>query len=281
MSEAPASPPFRAEHGPAGTRFAEVRWFDEIDSTNRYLAELAQAGEGGPLVAVADHQTAGRGRLGRRWEAPPASNLLVSVLLSPGLPPEELHLCSAAVALAAADACRELSGVDPALKWPNDLLVAGRKLAGVLAESVPLTGDPARRAVVVGIGVNVAWPPPPGDAGTASVPDELRDTATSLARESSTPVDRTALLGALLGGLEPRARSLDDVAGRRRLMSEYRSRCDTLGQQVEVDLPSGEVRGIAADITVEGHLLVDTGACLTTVSAGDVVHVRRAYHGAP
>ncbi|MHB8681160.1 MAG: biotin--[acetyl-CoA-carboxylase] ligase [Acidimicrobiales bacterium] len=281
MSEARADPPHRIESGPPGTRFSEVRWFAEIDSTNRYLVDVARAGAKGPLVAVADHQTAGRGRLGRRWETPPETNLLVSVLLSPALPPDELHLCSAAVALSAVEACHVLTGVEASLKWPNDLVVDGRKLAGVLAESVAEPGDGGARAVVVGIGVNVAWPPAEDDVAFGRVPAELRQGATSLAREARRPVDRGELLDRLLQALDGRAGALDDVAGRRRLAAEYRSRCGTVGEEVVVTLPAGEIRGRAADISVEGHLLVDTGACLTTVTAGDVVHVRRAYHGAP
>jgi BirA family biotin operon repressor/biotin-[acetyl-CoA-carboxylase] ligase len=183
--------------GPAGTRFAVVRRFAEIDSTNRYLLDEARSGAFEGAVAVADHQSAGRGRLGRRWEAPAGSNLLVSMLLRPTLVVEELHLCTMAVALAAAAACEQAAGVRPDLKWPNDLMVGGRKLGGILAEALPAgalsagarpegplpagplpAGAPAGRsdgserteasgvgpAVVVGLGLNVGWPSPDVDA---------------------------------------------------------------------------------------------------------------------
>jgi len=114
-------------------------------------------------VAVADHQSAGRGRLDRRWESPPGSSLLTSILFRPTFDPAELHLCTAAVALAAAEACRRVAGVGPVIKWPNDLLVGEAKLAGVLAEA-DFTGDAC--AVVVGIGINVAWPGPTTVQGT-------------------------------------------------------------------------------------------------------------------
>ncbi|HMK63091.1 MAG TPA: biotin--[acetyl-CoA-carboxylase] ligase, partial [Acidimicrobiales bacterium] len=156
--------PDRVDNGPAGTRFSEVRRFSEVDSTNRYLLDLARLRPLQGVVAVADHQTAGRGRQGRRWQAPRGTNLLMSVLLVPDLPADQLYLCTAAAALAAADACRELAGLQPSLKWPNDLVVGKRKLAGILAESVPLP-DGGRRVVVVGLGLNVEWPPP--DAGSA------------------------------------------------------------------------------------------------------------------
>src|SRR5665213_2646554 len=144
--------------GAGVTRFTEIRRFRELDSTNRYLLDEARAGAPGGLVAVADHQTAGRGRLGRRWEAPAGANLLMSVLLRPDLPVEELHLSTVAMALATRSACSAATAgaVIPVLKWPNDVMVGEGKLAGILAETVP--DAPGSRAVVVGMGLHVAWP---------------------------------------------------------------------------------------------------------------------------
>ena len=113
----------------------DIHQLDEVGSTNTYVREQARQGAPAGLVAVADHQTAGRGRLDRRWESPPGANLLVSFLLRPGCGAGAVHLCAGAVALAGADACREVAGVEPVLKWPNDLLLDGAKLAGVLAEA--------------------------------------------------------------------------------------------------------------------------------------------------
>ena len=167
----------------------DVRRFDEIDSTNAYLRREARAGAPEGLVAVADHQSAGRGRMDRRWESPPGASLLVSVLFRPEFEPSELHLCTAALALAAAEACRRVADVDAVIKWPNDLLVGNAKLAGVLAEAEFLSGS---CAVVVGLGLNVGWPGPAGVGGTC-----LNDLC-------ATPVDRDALLVALLDALSPR-----------------------------------------------------------------------------
>ena len=120
----------------SGTRFRDIRCFDSIDSTNRYLLEEARKGAAEGVVAVADHQTAGRGRLGRRWEAPGGSNLLMSVLLRPPLPADQRQLASSVVALAATDAIAAVVGLEVGIKWPNDLLAPdGRKVAGVLAEA--------------------------------------------------------------------------------------------------------------------------------------------------
>src|SRR5580693_5772274 len=144
----------------------EIRRFAEIDSTNTYVLDQARLGAAEGLVAVAEHQSAGRGRLDRRWESPPGASLLVSVLFRPDLDPSELHLCTAAMALAAAEACRQVAGVGPVLKWPNDVLVNEEKLAGVLAEA-SFDRDPGLDAgaggvvaVVVGLGLNIDWPGP-------------------------------------------------------------------------------------------------------------------------
>jgi BirA family transcriptional regulator, biotin operon repressor / biotin---[acetyl-CoA-carboxylase] ligase len=256
----------------ASTRFAEVRWFGEIDSTNRYLIEEAGHGAEEGVVAVADHQTAGRGRLGRTWVAPPGASLLVSILLRPPLALEELHLASVAVGLSAADACGARARVAPELKWPNDLLVGGRKLAGILAEaelapaSRPPGAGPVRPAVVVGIGLNVNWP--------EELPPELSGTAVALNHLTGRPVDRVRLLVALLRSLEERRVLMDTPEGRRQLASEYRRRCVTLGQEVRVQLTEEAFTGRATDITDHGHLIVETAVCLREVTAGDVVHLR-------
>src|SRR5689334_10678627 len=154
--------------------FTDVRWFAELDSTNRYLVDEARAGAPAGVVAVADHQTAGRGRLGRTWIAPPGAALLVSVLLRPRLPADRVHLVTLAAALALVDA---LPDAGARIKWPNDVVVDDRKLAGILAEA------DSGGAVVVGMGCNVRddW-----------FPEELRDVAAAF------PIDRRELLVAWL-----------------------------------------------------------------------------------
>lgn len=196
-------------------------------------------------MAVADHQTAGRGRLGRVWEAPPGANLLMTVLLRP--PPDvAAHLAVAAVALSGRDASATVAGVACGLKWPNDLLVEdGRKLAGVLAET------DGRGAVAVGIGLNVAWAP---------------DGAARLGAD----VARDDVLDALLSSL---GGWLDD--GWAAVARSYRDACLTIGRRVRIELVDGEVfEGAAADVDDAGRLLVETSVCLRTVDVADVTHVR-------
>jgi BirA family biotin operon repressor/biotin-[acetyl-CoA-carboxylase] ligase len=277
----------------SGTRFTDIRRFDSIDSTNRYLLGEARLGAPEGVVAVAEYQSAGRGRLGRQWQAPAGSNLLVSVLLRPDLPADHRHLASVVVALAAADGVDATCGLVVGVKWPNDLLAAdGRKLAGVLAEadlSAPggtpgsagspnsrlstapaaPTADHPAAPIVVGIGLNVDWPRSDGD-----LPPELAGSATSLWQEVGRSVDRSELLDALLEALEPRVADLADQTGRARQAADFRVRCTTLGHPVRVELADESFEGVATDVTAHGHLVVETGGTARTVVSGDVVHLR-------
>ncbi len=254
-----------------GPRFTDIRRFDSIDSTNRYLLDEARSGAPEGIVAVAGYQTAGRGRLGRGWEAPPGSNLLVSVLLRPDLAPERRHLASAVVALAAGDAVASTTGVEPGIKWPNDLVAAdGRKLAGVLAEAdlasvVPSVPPP----IVVGVGVNANWP-----ATDAELPPELVGVATSLRQQAGRAVDVEELLQAFLVALGPRSAELATPAGQARQASDLRAGCTTIGTRVRIELADDRFEGTASGVTDEGHLVVASGGTDRTVVAGDVVHVR-------
>jgi len=254
----------------AGTRFADVRWVSETGSTNADLLGLAAADPSlDGVVLVADHQTAGRGRLGRTWEAPVGASLLCSTLVRPDLPIDRLHLITVAVAVAASDACDAVAGVRPRLKWPNDLLVScadgtDRKLAGILAESIVRDGQV--HALVVGMGLNVNWP--------LELPDELAGIATALNHHSPGDIDREGLLVAHLVGLAAILDDLGDSSGRSRLLERYRDLSATLGRDVRVETSSGQMTGTAVDVSDEGHLLLDLGEEVVAIAAGDVVHLR-------
>ncbi|HEY3241639.1 MAG TPA: biotin--[acetyl-CoA-carboxylase] ligase [Acidimicrobiia bacterium] len=262
------------DHGRlAGTRFTDVRWFDEVGSTNTELMEAARGGAPEGVVMVADHQRAGRGRLGRTWSAAPGTSLLVSVLLRPALPAEEVPLVNTAAGLAAADAVHATAGFRPGLKWPNDLVVPGgrgvpgggdKKLAGMLSESSP-SDDGGPPAVVVGIGFNVT---------TGAYPEELAGLATSCEEEAGKPVERASLLVAFLEALERRY-SVLLAGGSEATLDASAADSATLGRQVRVELPSGVVEGEAARLGGSGELIVIDGAGQEVlVSAGDVVHLR-------
>jgi BirA family biotin operon repressor/biotin-[acetyl-CoA-carboxylase] ligase len=242
----------------------------ETDSTNRVVLDRARAGAPEGEVVVADHQTAGRGRLGRSWQAPPGASLLVTVLLRPTIPTAEVHLVTIAAALAAADAAAAVAGIRPSLKWPNDLVIerdgTTRKLAGLLAESI-VTGGRIE-AVALGMGLNVQWP--------AELPEDLRAIATALNREAGHDVDRDAVLDAWLAGLADRYGCLAEPGGADELLAAYRTACATLGRDVRVELAFETVLGVAADVDGDGHLLLDTPDGRRTITAGDVVHLRPA-----
>lgn len=264
-----------------GQRFSDVRWVAETGSTNTDLMELARQGAPEGIVLVADHQSAGRGRAGRAWSAPPGSSLLLSVLLRP--PADVVELTTMAVAVSAAAAIEELAGFAPRLKWPNDLVWPGdgsapdRKLAGVLAEAdwpattaaasghrPPKPGE--RVAVVVGIGINVLWP--------ADLPAELEEIAVACNHVTDAIVDREDLLVSLLRHLDVRYERV--VRGQREeLLDEWRAHSATLGRRVRVDLGVDDVEGTAVDITDEGQLVVEEpDGRRRTLAVGDVVHLR-------
>jgi BirA family biotin operon repressor/biotin-[acetyl-CoA-carboxylase] ligase len=233
--------------------FHEVRWFDSLDSTNRYLLDEARRGAPEGVVAVADHQTVGRGRRGREWVAPPGASLLVSVLLRPSLAPEQNQLVAMMCGLAMVDAVERVAGFAPALKWPNDVVVDDRKLAGILAEA-------EGGAVVVGIGVNVNWD---------EFPPELAETATACNLEAGHAVDRRELLASFLRALDARYANLDVVR------SEYGRRLATLGRRVRVERPDGDLEGRAVGVGASGELLVEAGTGdRVAVHVGDVIHLR-------
>lgn len=236
-----------------------IEHFDVIDSTNTWLATKAAEGAPEGLVATADFQSAGRGRLDRRWESPPGASLLCSVLLRPDVGPDQLQLVVACAALSARAALVRLSGVRPGLKWPNDLIVGEAKVAGLLAEIVSVDD---RLAVVVGIGVNL----------THEGPESVR--STSVRAESGVTITAPALLDILLEELEARRARLDSVEGQSTLREEYRRALVTLGQIVRVERSRDVVVGRAKTIDEYGQLVVVVDGVDLVVNAGDVVHLR-------
>ena len=223
----------------------------ETGSTNDDAVAAAHNGAPHRSVFVADFQTAGKGRLDRTWEATRGSNLLTSLLFR--YENEDAFRFSRIVALAGRAACIALSGATPALKWPNDLVIDGAKLGGLLA-----VGAPRDRFVVVGIGVNVGWSPP--DAVS------LRDRAVT--KDSVTPL---ALLAVMLNEIDTRL-----VRSAAELHAEHKAALATLGQRVRVELHAGEsVVGVAEDLDDAGRLLVRSDDMqLHEIGVGDVVHLR-------
>lgn len=249
-----------------GSTWTAVEVLPSAPSTNALLAERARAGRAAAgAVLVAEHQTAGRGRLDRTWVSPPGAALTFSALLAPDrVSVARWPWLPLLVGVAVSEAVRRVTGVEAALKWPNDVLVGERKLAGILIERVE-TGRGA--FAVVGVGLNVSLA-----AEDLPVP-----TATSLLVEGAATVDRAAMLCEILRALEARylqwqADGGDPATG---LHAAYLRRCVTIGRTVRVDLPTGaQVLGEAAGIDGDGRLEVRTAHGSRVLGAGDVVHVR-------
>lgn len=235
-----------------------VEHVTEVDSTNDALVERARAGEAEGLVLLADHQSHGRGRLGRAWDAPSGSALLCSLLLRPELAEDQVQWAVVAVALSARAALAR-RGIGCDLKWPNDLLVGDEKIAGILAELVTTPS----RGIVVGLGVNLSDCPP--DVG-----------ATHLARFVDTVPSARDLLEDLLAELDERRSLLDSPEGRARLAAQYRDALVTIGQRVVVHQRDGAWEGTALGVDEAGHLIVRGVDGERVVAAGDVVHLRAA-----
>ncbi|HET6561401.1 MAG TPA: biotin--[acetyl-CoA-carboxylase] ligase [Marmoricola sp.] len=249
----------------AATPWRTVEVVAATPSTNADVAARARLGEAEGLVVVAEHQTAGRGRLDRGWETPARAALTFSVLLRPvGVPDARWPWLPLVAGLAVVDGIADAGGPACGLKWPNDLQHGGFKLAGVLAERVETPDGPA---AVLGIGLNVS-----------TRPEELPvPTATSLALAGCPGLDRTALLVSLLAALGRRYDAWNRSAGdpARGVLDDYRRHCVTIGQPVRIHLPSGAIlQGVAVEVDAAGALVVESGGRRVTVSAGDVVHVR-------
>jgi BirA family biotin operon repressor/biotin-[acetyl-CoA-carboxylase] ligase len=252
-----------------GHIWQQISVAEQTGSTNADLVERARAGAPEGLVLVAEEQVAGRGRMGRAWLSPPRAALTFSVLLRPdGVPPARLGWLPLLAGVATAGAVRQVSGLEAELKWPNDVLVGPRKLAGILAEA-------SGGAVVVGIGLNVstARDELPATGPTALAP-------TSLLLEGAARPDRDLLLLRVLDELERwyvawRSTAPPGDPGDSQLRSEYLRLCSTVGREVRVERPAGQVtEGTAADVDADGRLVVTGPAGTTAIGAGDVRHVR-------
>jgi BirA family transcriptional regulator, biotin operon repressor / biotin---[acetyl-CoA-carboxylase] ligase len=240
-----------------------VHRFDEIDSTNTWVASQALEGAPEGLVAVADFQTRGRGRRDRPWEAAPGSSLLCSVLLRPRIDLDDLQLGVAAVSLALRAALVRLAGVRPDLKWPNDLLLGDHKVGGVLSEVVATSEG---TALVVGFGVNLTDHPPG---------------ATSVKEVAGVTITAPALLDIALEEIESRRGQLDGGEGRAALREEYQRALVTVGRRVRVELTHETHEGHARGVDAAGRLIVDVAGSPRTFAAGDVVHLRPSDDAAP
>lgn len=230
------------------TKFSgqEIVYFESVGSTNQVAKGLADKGAPEGTLVIAEEQTAGKGRLGRRWVAPAGTSLLFSLLFYPNLALEEVPRLTMVASLATSEAIESVTGLLVKFKWPNDILIQGKKAGGILTE-VGVTGE-RLDYVVVGIGLNVNWNP--------SETPELAGKATSLSEEWGREVSRLDLLQRLLLHMEK---------GYLRLQEGYlphqifTSRLANLGKKVEVALPGGKEEGFVEGVDVQGALLLRKG----------------------
>lgn len=245
------------------------RYLDSTGSTNDDAREMGEAGALHGSMVVAEMQTSGRGRHDRVWVSPPATGIYATLLLRPGLPPEETPLITFAAVVALAEAVQQTCGLTPTIKWPNDLLVNGRKVAGILTETV--TTGMSVDFVLTGIGINVNTP-----AGV--LPERVLFPASSLAVEAGRRFSRAALLGAWLGCFE---RWLDGLcAGERTaLTGRWMEFAGMIGCNVAVKDMPGEIRGIVTGITPEGALLLRTeDGQMAHILSGDLYSTATLSH---
>jgi BirA family biotin operon repressor/biotin-[acetyl-CoA-carboxylase] ligase len=241
----------------------QLHWFETTGSTNDVAAQLAQDGAVEGTTVVAEAQTSGRGRHGRVWFSPPGAGLYVSVVLRPphsiGREENPARLLTLASGVAVAEAVRAVTGLPAEIKWPNDVTVGRRKLAGILAESAAQAGE--LQFVVLGIGVNLR---------TAAYPPELASRVTSIEAETGRLAERGIVLAEILGALNER---YADLRGRRfdAILSAWRRLAVSLpSAPIEWDSPNGIVRGRAEGIDDGGALLVSIDGKLERVVAGEV-----------
>ena len=226
-----------------------------LTSTNAVLKEMARQGAPHGSLCLCECQTAGRGRMDRQWSSPEGQGVWLSVLLRPSLPPENAPLITFCCALAMARAVREVTALDVQIKWPNDLVLHGRKLCGILLE---MGFDAQGYYVVAGTGLNVR---------DHAYPTDLADRATSIAEWADVP-DRGAIVAAYLDALEDALSAVerDGFAG---VAEDFHRMCVTLGSQVNV-LGAETFSGVAEDVDATGALLVRVDGELRRVLAGDV-----------
>ena len=239
----------------------DIRVFQETTSTNDVIEKLARDGVKEGVVVFAESQTKGRGRLGRQWLSPRGKGLWFSVLLRPRLRPQAVTQLTIAAATALARAIESTTGLRPEIKWPNDLLLRGRKVAGILTE-LNAEVDNVHH-VILGIGLDV-------NLGAAEFPADLRKLATSLKLEAGRPVDRGALAAAILRELDQDYARVC-AGGFERVADEWEGRCATLGSNVVIQIGDRRLEGRAESLDDDGALLLRTQhGHLERVIGGDV-----------
>lgn len=254
-------------------RLLSTRWlgknlvvFDEVDSTNNEARRMAEKGALEGTVILAARQTAGKGRRGRNWESPRGTGIWMSFLLRPEFEPSHASMLTLTAAMAVAQGIRRTTGLDCQIKWPNDIVINGKKLCGILTEMS--TEDNQIRYIVVGIGINV---------NIREFPEEISSTATSLLLESGHPVRRAVLVDQVLRAWEEYYTEFLKTLDFQNLKKEYNACLVNNGRQVQILAPQGVWTGVSLGIDREGQLLVEKpDGSIEPVVSGEV-SVRGVY----
>ena len=239
----------------------------ETGSTNEDAKKLAEDGAPEGTLVVADFQRGGKGRLGRSWTTPHKTAIAMSLVLRPQIPPEKASMMTLVAGMATAQAVKDATGLDAQIKWPNDVVVNGKKIVGILTEMS--VGQGTIRYVVIGTGMN---------ANMTDFPEEIRTTATSLLLETGHPVDRTEIICKTMEHFETYYETYMNTRDMSVLKEEYQALLANMDRQVRVLEPENEYNGIARGINDMGELLVETSdGQLKTIYAGEV-SVRGIYN---
>ena len=225
----------------------KIIYYEQLDSTNTEIVRLAAEGSVHGTVVVADAQTAGKGRRGRQWESPAGENIYMSILLRPDCVPDRAPMLTLVMAYSVAKVIRELGFEDVQIKWPNDLVLAGKKICGILTE-MQLKGSEIDY-VVVGVGINV---------NTSAFPEELKNTATSLYLESGRKLGREGIVESVVEHFDKAYRQFLETQDLEFLREEYNDMLVNVDKEVRVLEPGNEYTAYAQGINSEGELLVRT-----------------------
>lgn len=249
-----------------------VEFLETVDSTNTRAKQLAELGEPEGTLVVAEEQTAGKGRRGRGWASEPGIGIWMSLILRPQLKPQQAASVTLVAAMAVAKGIRECCGLETGIKWPNDVVINGKKVCGILTET---SSEPDYiHYAVPGIGIN---------ANTPEFPEELRDRATSIYLETGKKTDRNALIAAVMNAFSDYYRRYLETADLSLLKDEYDAMLVNMNREVlilygmvEDADPEKSEKGVAKGIAPSGALLVETEAGLKEVLSGEV-SVRGVY----
>lgn len=246
-----------------GSLWTSLEVVEETGSTNADLSARARAGAPSGTVLVSEHQAAGRGRLTRTWTAPPGTSIAMSFLLHPTVSdPGRWGWLPLLTGLSVSEGLRRACGVDAWLKWPNDVLVAGRKVSGILAERVETPDGPA---CVIGCGINVSQ----------SAEELPTDTSTSLTLQGASTANKSTVIATVLRAFELLYGHWHEADDDISFADSYLSRCTTIGRRVRLHLSGrDDVEGTAEAVDAEGRLRIRTDHGSESFAAGDIVHLR-------